>query len=113
MCKAIHTLLMSERKASNANWSSIAALIVLVVGGLLPHPASAQPSAQAPTPTRGKPSLPPYILAMHARAKRPVPAVPTSLEDATTAALAPTTFNSDQGHGPGAIGPGPGCNLFP
>ncbi len=55
------------------------------------------------------------ILAMHARAKRPVAAAPTtSLElAATTTASTSTSFNSEQGPGPGPIGPGPGCNLFP
>ncbi len=58
--------------------------------------------------------LSPEALAMHAHAKRPVAAAPTtSLELAATATAAPTTFNSDQGPGPGPIGPGPGCNLFP
>jgi hypothetical protein len=112
MCKAIRTLLVSERKASPANWSSIAALIVLAVGGVLPHSASAQASSQAATPTGFRQSLPPEILALHARAKRPIAKAPTNLEPAATA-FAPTTFNSDQGPGPGPIGPGPGCNLFP
>src|ERR1700681_2953379 len=93
---------------------SIAALAILSVGGLLSNSAAAQASPQTPvTGIRVKQPLSPEILAMHARAKRPVAAAPISLEGAATAALAPTTFNSDQGPGPGPIGPGPGCNLFP
>ena len=67
------------------------------------------------TPIRTKQPLSPEILAIHARAKRPVATAPTaSLELATTAtALTSTNVNSEQGPGGGAIGPGPGCNLFP
>src|SRR6202140_3836825 len=95
---------------------SIAALVILGVGGLLSNSAAAQASRQTPvTRIRVKRSLSPEIMAMHARAKRPVATAPTtSLElAATTTALSSTTFNSSQGPGPGPIGPGPGCNLFP
>ena len=99
---------------SPAGRLSIAALAILSVGGLLSNSAAAQASPQSPvTGIRVKQPLSPEILAMHARAKRPVAAAPTSLEGTSTAALAPTTFNSEQGPGPGPIGPGPGCNLFP
>ena len=92
---------------SPASRLSIAALVILGVGGLLSNSAAAQDSPQTPTtPVLVKQPLSPAILAMHARAKRPVAAAPTSLEGAATAALAPTTFNSDQGPGPGPIGPG-------
>src|SRR5712691_4587938 len=99
---------------SPAGRLSIAALAILSVGGLLSNSAAAQASAQTPvTGIRVKQPLSPEILAMHARARRPVATAPTSLELASTTAPAPTTFNSDQGPGPGPIGPGPGCNLFP
>jgi hypothetical protein len=116
MRKVVRTLLMSGRKVPPAGWPALATLTVLFVGGLLPHPAAAQASPQTPvTRIRTKQPLSPEILAMHARAKRPVATAPTtSLELAATAtALASTTFNSEQGLGPGPIGPGPGCNLFP
>jgi hypothetical protein len=57
--------------------------------------------------------LSPEVVAVHARAKRPVAATPTGLELVAATAATSTTFNSDQGPGPGPIGPGPGCNLFP
>src|SRR6266851_4827551 len=99
---------------SPAGRLSIAALAILSVGGLLSNSAAAQASAQTPvTGIRVKQPLSPEILAMHARAKRPVATAPTSLELASTTAPAPPTFNSEQGPGPGPIGPGPGCNLFP
>src|SRR6202035_1303834 len=98
---------------SSPSMLSIAGLVILGVGGLLSNSAAAQASPQSPvTGIRVKQPLSPEILALHARAKRPVATAPTSLELASTAP-APTTFNSEQGPGPGPIGPGPGCNLFP
>src|SRR5712692_11648066 len=114
MRKVIRTLSMSGRKASPAGWPAIVTLTVLLVGGLLPHSAAAQASPQTlAAQARVKPAISLEALAVHARAKRPVAAAPTNLELAATAALASTTFNSEQGPGPGPIGPGPGCNLFP
>src|ERR1700692_1492589 len=99
---------------SPASRLSIAGLVILGVGGLLSNSAAAQDSPQTlTTPVLVKQPLSPEILAIHARAKRPVATAPTSLELASTTAPAPTTFNSEQGPGPGPIGPGPGCNLFP
>jgi hypothetical protein len=106
----------SERGSSYSPASrlSIAALAILCVGGLLSHSAAAQASPQTPVRRiRVKQPLPPEVLAMHARAKRPAVTAPTSLELAATTALASTTFNSEQGPGPGPIGPGPGCICFP
>src|SRR5580704_17723533 len=92
---------------SPASRLSIAALVILGVRGLLSNYAAAQDSPQTlKTPVLVKHPLSPEILAMHARAKRPVATAPTSLELASTTAPASTTFNSEQG-------PGPGCNLFP
>src|SRR5229473_591224 len=114
MRKVIRTLSMSGRKASPAGWPAIVTLTVLLVGGLLPHSAAAQASPQTlAAQARVKPAISPEALAVHARAKRPVASAPTNLELAATTALASTTFNSDQGPGPGPIGPGAGCNLFP
>ena len=94
---------------SPAGRLSIAALAILSVGGWLSNSAAAQASAQTPvTGIRVKQPLSPEILAMHARAKRPVAAVPTGFELAATTTVTSTTFNSDQGPGPGPIGPGPG-----
>src|ERR1700686_332356 len=71
---------------------SIAALVIVGVGGLLSNSAAAQASPQAPvTRIRVKQPLSPEILAMHARAKRPVATASTNLDLAATAALAPTT----------------------
>src|SRR5216684_6083536 len=87
----------------------IAALVILGVSGLLSNSAAAQDSPQTlKTPVLVKQPLSPEILAMHARAKRPVATAPTGLELTATTALAPTDVNSEQGPGGGAIGPGPG-----
>jgi hypothetical protein len=49
------------------------------------------------------------MMAIHAGAVRPKALAPTLPANLTSA----VSFNSEQGPGPGAIGPGPGCNLFP
>jgi len=101
---------------SAASRLCIAALAILSVGGLLSQSVAAQTSPQAPvTRIRTKQPLSPEILALHARVKRPVATAPTtSLEVAATTLAAETTnVNTEQGPGGGAIGPGPGCNLFP
>src|SRR5437667_10500460 len=47
----------------------------------------------------------------HSRVKRSVPERhPVAAADVSAGS---TTFNTDQGPGPGPIGPGPGCNLLP
>jgi hypothetical protein len=63
-------------------------------------------AASAPPTTA---PLPPEMLAVHARAARPTATTPVLQANVSSA----VTFNSEQGPGPGAIGPGPGCNLFP
>src|ERR1700723_143395 len=101
---------------TSANRLSIAALVILGVGGLLSNSAACQDSTQTlKTPIFVKQPLSPEILALHARAKRPVATAPTTnLEGAaTTLAAVPANVNTEQGPGGGAIGPGPGCNLFP
>src|SRR6266404_5657882 len=120
MKKVICTLWILGRNAnkgtshSAASTRSIFALAILFVCGLLTHSAAAQTSPQIrTTQAHVTPSISREILAIHARAKRPVAAAPTSLELAAATTVTSTTFNSDQGPGPGPIGPGPGCNLFP
>ena len=51
------------------------------------------------------------VASMHAAVKRSVPEVQTALERAVSTQT--SDINSAQGPGGGAIGPGPGCNLFP
>src|ERR1700722_3737178 len=94
---------------TSASRLSIAALAILAVGGLLSNSAAAQDSTQTlKTPILVKQPLSPEVLALHARAKRPVAKVPTNLEVAATAFAAGTTnVNTEQGPGGGAIGPGP------
>ena len=120
MKKVICTLWILGRNAnkgtshSAASTRSIFALAILFVCGLLTHSAAAQTSPQIrTTQAHVTPSISREILAIHARAKRPVAAAPTSLELAAATTVTLTTFNSEQGPGPGPIGPGPGCNLFP
>ena len=91
----------------------VAVLATVSVGSLLSHSAAAQESAQSPTTaTLVRQPLSPEVLALHLRAKRAVPALPTAIDtaDATAESI---NFNSAQGPGPGPLGPGPGCNLFP
>src|SRR6266550_7883961 len=120
MKKVICTLWILGRNAnkgtshSAASTRSIFALAILFVCGLLTHSAAAQTSPQIrTTQAHVTPSISREILAIHARANRPVAAAPTSLELAAATTVTSTTFNSEQGPGPGPIGPGPGCNLFP
>src|ERR1700757_2721133 len=90
---------------------AISPILALAVMFSLAMSSGTLHAAQVPV----KQPLSPEVLAMHARAKRPVATAPTtSLElAATSTALTSTSFNSEQGPGPGPIGPGPGCNLFP
>ena len=123
MQQIVRTLFRMRRRKSSQRVSSyfpagrlsIAALAILSAGGLLSKSAAAQDSTQTlKTPSLVKQPLSPEVLALHARAKRPVAKVPANLEvAATTLAAGPTNVNTEQGPGGGAIGPGPGCNLFP
>src|SRR5271154_7289138 len=61
----------------------VALLATLSVGSLLSHSAAAQESAQSPTTaTLVRQPLSSEVLAFHARAKRPVPALPGSIDTA-------------------------------
>jgi hypothetical protein len=83
----------TPRAHASAGRLTIATLGILLLGGLLNRSASAQ------------------VVSMHAAVKRAVPQAQTALERASSQEL--STINSAQGPGGSAIGPGPGCNLFP
>src|ERR1700722_5286884 len=57
--------------------------------------------------------LPSEAMAMHVQLKRAAAKPATTLEPAVALAATASTVNSAQGPGGGAIGPGPGCDLFP
>ena len=84
---------------------------VILSGALLGSLGSSLALAQDNLPT--KEPMSPEAMAMHAQAKRPVARPVTSLEPAVGLAAVASTINTAQGPGPGAIGPGPGCDLFP
>lgn len=69
--------------------------------------------AAAQTGVAAKPPLPPEMMAIHQQAKREIAKSATKTDAATSLAGLSSSFNSEQGPGPGPIGPGPGCNLFP
>lgn len=71
------------------------------------------PFAIAQHPSTGKAPLPPEMMAMHLKAKRETAKSITPTDAAASVAGLSSTFNSEQGPGPGPIGPGPGCDLFP
>jgi hypothetical protein len=84
-----------------------ATLSSLFLGSLVASLAMAEvaPLTKAP--------ISPEAMAIHVQAKRPVAQPVTTLEPALALAATASTVNSAQGPGGGAIGPGPGCNLFP
>jgi hypothetical protein len=88
-----------------AAWTRVAARVCLgtCLGTLVASIAVAASATTTAAP------LSQEMLAIHARAARPVATMPALQANVSSA----VTFNSDQGPGPGAIGPGPGCNLFP
>lgn len=81
------------RAHAHAGSRTIAAVSALLLSGFVSQSAVAQVSE------------------MHARLKRSVPEAANVLQSATVAGS--TSFNTDQGPGPGPIGPVAGCNLFP
>ncbi len=60
-----------------------------------------------------KPPISSEAMAVHVRAKRDLAAPRENVENPLSSTVDPTTFNSEQGPGPGPIGSGPGCDLFP
>jgi hypothetical protein len=79
----------------------------MMMSSLVPSTAFAQAVVAA------KPPVSPEAMAVHRLAKRPVAKSAVTTDAAVSAAGTSTGFNSEQGPGPGAIGPGPGCDLFP
>jgi hypothetical protein len=79
----------------------------LILGGFAGTLAIAQGTLSAKVP------ISPEAMAIHVQAKRPVAQPVTTLEPAVALAATASTVNSAQGPGGGAIGPGPGCDLFP
>jgi len=57
--------------------------------------------------------LTPEAMALHLKVKRAIAKSVTRTGPASSVAGISSSFNSEQGPGPGAIGPGPGCDLFP
>jgi len=73
----------------------------------------ATPLAMAQLTSTTKQPISSEALALHLRAKRIAVAPETRPEILASSSATSSTFNSEQGPGPGAIGPGPGCDLFP
>jgi hypothetical protein len=73
----------------------------------------ATPLAMAQLTSTTKQPISSEALALHLRAKRVAVAPETRPEILASSSATSSTFNSEQGPGPGAIGPGPGCDLFP
>jgi hypothetical protein len=71
------------------------------------------PASKAEVVNPAKAPISQETMAMHLKAKRSVATPAVNIEPAATAAGFSSSFNSEQGPGPGAIGPGPGCDLFP
>ncbi len=121
MSRTIRSLfrMRGPKSGKHASWNSssrrfIAALAVLCTGALLSNAVRAQDSSQTGAAgTKVSNTLSPEILAMHARLKRPVPAVPKYVDSSAAQDATPSDFNSEQGPGAGPIGPGQGCDLFP
>jgi len=97
---------VSPRSAVRFVLGIFAGTLVASVAIAATAPATSGATARASAPTA---PLSPEMMAIHARATRPTATAPTLPASVTSA----VTFNSDQGPGPGAIGPGPGCDLFP
>lgn len=81
-------------------------LLTLIAGvsAVLPFTAIAQIAAKSPISSDA--------MSVHLRAKRTKATSSASVDNSLSSTADPITFNSEQGPGPGAIGPGPGCDLF-
>ena len=90
-----------------ANGRVAVTLSSLILGSLIASLAMAEVAPLTREP------LSPEAMAMHVQAKRSVATPATTLEPAVALAATASTVNSAQGPGGGAIGPGPGCDLFP
>jgi hypothetical protein len=111
---------------ASARWLILAAVGMVLLGGMPTHPALAQDAqsesaqsaqsqlAQAAASMRAvarRGMSEAQVVAMHAVLKRATPTAPTEIDRSTTAES--DSFNTDQGPGAGPIGPGQGCDLFP
>jgi len=86
---------------------TIFSLTSLTVGSFVTSLAMAQLISTTKQPISSE------ALALHLRAKRVAVAPEAKPEVLASSSATSSTFNSEQGPGPGAIGPGPGCDLFP
>jgi hypothetical protein len=92
MQRVICTLLWVFRRKANEGTSSyspasrpfVPTLAILFVGSLLTYSAVAQTSPQSLTPQSRPHAISPEVLAIHARAKRPVATAPTKGSEAPT-----------------------------
>ena len=115
MKSIIRSPLMSRTKASESwtqpnsftNGRLIATLCSLFLGSLVASLAMAEVAPLTKEPISAE------AMARHVQAKRAVASPATTLEPAVSLLAVSSTINSAQGPGPGAIGPGPGCDLFP
>jgi hypothetical protein len=96
-----------SQKLKKASTARLAVLSSLMLGSLGAPLAMGQVTALAKEPISSE------AMTRHAQAKRPVARPTTTLEPAVSLLALAATFNSAQGPGPGAIGTGPGCDLFP
>src|ERR1700722_11982691 len=102
----------AEPEASQRGEIHAAGRIAVMLGGvLLGGLAGTLAMAQGTLSTKAP--ISPEAMAMHVQAKRAVAQPVTTLEPAVALATTASTVNSAQGPGGGAIGPGPGCDLFP
>ena len=97
--------------APRRSLSAASRIGVILSGALLGSLGSSLALAQNNLTT--KEPMSPEAMVIHAQAKRPVAHPATSLEPAVGLPAVASTINTAQGPGPGAIGPGPGCDLFP
>ena len=115
MKSVIRRFLMSGRPANQPMpWREFFAssrIVVTLSSALLSSVGA--PLAMAQGTLSVKAPISPEAMAMHVQAKRAVARPATTLEPAVSLLAASSTFNSSQGPGPGAIGPGAGCDLFP
>jgi hypothetical protein len=96
-----------SQKLKKASTAQLAVLSSLMLGNLGAPLAMGQVTAPAKEPISSE------AMTMHVQAKRPVARPTTTLEPAVSLLALAATFNSAQGPGPGPIGTGPGCDLFP
>src|ERR1700722_2332524 len=102
----------AEPEASQRGEIHAAGRIAVMLGGVLLGGLVASLAMAEVAPLTREP-LSSEAMAMHVQLKRSVATPATTLEPAVALATTASTVNSAQGPGGGAIGPGPGCDLFP